>query len=131
MCLLKLNFSTGFFELLLECFGFVLRNSFLYRTWSSVNDFLRLFQPETGEFLHSLNYCEFRSTCSGEDYIEFRLLFGTAAFATATRASSYCHCCSSRLDSVFVFQNFGKLIHLLYSEVDQAFCHCFQISHDC
>ena len=68
MCLLKLNFSTGFFELLLECFGFVLRNSFLYRTWSSVNDFLRLFQPETGEFLHSLNYCEFRSTCSGEDY---------------------------------------------------------------
>ena len=46
---------TGFFKLLFERFGFVLRNSFLYRTWSLVNDFLRLLQAETGEFFYCLH----------------------------------------------------------------------------
>src|SRR5580765_8548195 len=82
--LLDFDCSASFRELLLDVLGFFLVYAFLDRLWSAINQVLRFFQAETGDFAYSLDDIDRIGADRGENDGELRLLL------RSRRCSSRC-----------------------------------------
>ena len=125
--LLKLNFSTSLFEVLLEILGSGFVKTFLEYAGSTVNHFLSFLQAKTGKFLNELNNLEFSSTGRFQNHVERGLLFSGGS--TSSGAGSNCNCSSGGFDAIFFFEDLSEFVYFFYREVNELFCESFQICH--
>ena len=108
--LLEFYLSAYLFEGFLQSLSGSFVNAFLNVSRSSVYDVLSLFQAKTGLLLNGLNNLELVSTCALENYVERGLLLCCLSSCTSSRSSSNCYSCSSRLDSVLLFEDSSEFI---------------------
>ena len=77
--LLELDGSAGFLDLLLDLFGFVLVDAFLDGLRSAFDQRLGFAEAETGNRANFLDHVDLLATVTGEDHVEFGLLFSGGA----------------------------------------------------
>ena len=116
--LLELYLSAYLFESFLESLSGSFVNAFLNVRRSSVYDVLSLFEAETGLLLNGLNNLELVSTCALENYVERGLLLNSLSSSAASSRSSNCNSCSSRLNSVLLFEDSSEFIYFLNGKVN-------------
>ena len=102
------NFAAGFFDSLLEFFGFFLGNAGLDRLGGADDDFLRFAESETGDFLHGLYDLQLGGfVVGGEFYVEFGLFFFCGSSGGAgSGGDSY----GSSGNAVFFFKSFNEIL---------------------
>ena len=116
--LLEFYLSAYLFESFLQSLSGSFVNAFLNVSRSSVYDVLSLFQAKTGLLFNGLNNLELVSTCALQNYIERGFLLYSLSSSTGSRSSSNSNSCSSRLDTVLLFQDSSEFIYFLNSKVN-------------
>src|SRR5690606_20801996 len=101
--LLKFDFSTSFFKLLLSFFSFGFSNTFFDVFRCAVNQIFSFFQAQTGDFTNNFNHANFVCADFSQVNGELSLLSSSSASVTA---SSRCNSnsCSSSGNTKFFFQ---------------------------
>gem|GEM_PF-6949863 len=128
--LLQFHLSTGFFQKGLQLISFVLGNTLLHWTRSSIYQSFGFDETQAKGIFNSFYYLQFGSTSRSQNYIEFSFFSNCRSIAsTSRRTSSNSHCSSSRLNTVVTFHNNSQFLYFFYSQVNQLFCKTFQISH--
>ena len=121
--LFELDFCANFLELSCHSFSFSLGEAFLNGVRSTVNEFLSFLEAQAGELLNELNDFEFLSASGLEDYVEGGLFLNSCTCSGGTSCNSYSS--SGGFDAVFVFENLGKFVYFLDSEVYELFSKSF------
>src|SRR5690349_21703024 len=101
--LLQLYFGASLSELLLEIFGFVLRQAFLDSLRSAVNEILSFFQTKTSEFFHQLHDLKFISARGFQYYVKVSFCFRSSSTTTSTSCRSSHYSSSCRFDAIGFF----------------------------
>ena len=117
--LLEFYLSAYLFESFLESLSGSFVYAFLNVSRSSVNDVLSLFQAETGLLFNGFHNLELVSTSALEHYVERGLLL--CSLSSCTSSSGTCsnsNSCSSRLNTVLLFQDGCEFIYFLNSKVN-------------
>ena len=127
--LLQLNLGTSGLDGLLKVLSLVLRQAFLNRCGSTVNEVLSFLQAKATSFLNGLHDLELSSTCRLQHDVERGLLLSGLSSTASGGASSYCNSCSSRLNSILILQDCCQLVNFLHSQVDQLLSNSFDICH--
>ena len=114
--LFKFNFSSSFFQCFLQRFCFVFSQTFFYYTRSTVNQVLCFLQTKTASFLNGFNDLKFSCTSTLQYYVErsFFLNSGTSGCGASSNSNS----CSSRFNTIFLFQDCSKFINFFYCQVN-------------
>src|SRR6478609_356970 len=73
--LLELDGAAGFFDLLLDLFGFVLVDAFLDGLRSAFDERLGFAETQAGDGADFLDDVDLLATVAGEDHVEFGLFF--------------------------------------------------------
>ncbi len=121
--LFKFDFSAYFFELSFESFSVGFGEAFLHGRRSAVDEFFSFLKAKTGKFFHELNDFQFFATGSLEDYVERRFFFSSCTGSGGAGCNS--DSSSGGFDAVFVFENLGKFVYFLDSEVYELFSKSF------
>ena len=129
--LLEFNLGTGFLKGSLQGLGLSLGNFLLDGNGSLVNEFLGLFQTQTGVLLDSLDDLELSLASAGEDHIEFGLLGGTGGFASTSGGSGNCNGCSSGLNTIFFLQDLSEFLDIFDGEVHKFLSEFLNVCHNC
>ena len=116
--LLQFYLSTYLFESFLQSLCSCFVNAFLNVSRSSVYDVLSLFQAKTGLLLNGLNNLELVSTCALQNNVERGLLLCCLSSCTTCSRSSNCNSCSSRLNTILLFQDGCEFIYFLNGKVN-------------
>ena len=87
-------------------------NTFLDCARCTVYQVLSFFQTKTTSFLNGLYNLKLRSACALQYYIE--CCFLCLSSSAGSRASSNSYSCSSRFNTIFVFQNLSKFVYFFY-----------------
>ena len=116
--LLQFYLCAYLFESFLQslCGSFV--NTFLNSCRSSVYDILSLFQAQTGLLFNGFYNLELLCTGALQNYVKRGLLLCSLSSSAASSRSSYCNSCSSRLDSVLLFEDSSEFIYFLNGKVN-------------
>ena len=129
MLLLKFNFAACFFESCLDLFCFILGDFLLDDCVRSlVDEFLRLFQSEAGEFLDGLHHLEFGLTSADQDHVECALLGLGRCTSGAFSGDDDCSGC--RFDAIFVFEDLCKFLDFFYGKVNKFFRKSFDVCNN-
>ena len=128
--LFYLNLGAGFLEGSLQGLGLSLGNFLLDGHGSLVNEFLGLFQTQTGVLLNSLDDLELSLASAGEDNIEFGLLCRTCCLSCCC-GSCYCNCCCSGLDTIFFLQDLSEFLDIFDGEVYKFLSEFLYVCHNC
>lgn len=121
--LFEFDFGAYFFELSFQSFSIGFGEAFLDNAGCAVYHFFGFLQAETGKLLNELNDFQFFATGSLEDYVERRFFFSSSTCSSGTCSNSYSS--SGGFDAVFVFENLGKFVYFLDSEVYELFSKSF------
>ena len=127
--LFKFNFSSCFFELLLDVLSFSLGNAFLNIAWCAVNQFLSFLQAQASDSPYDLDDVDLVGTSGFQNYVKRSLFFFSGS--AGSRTSSDSNSCSSGFDAIIFLQYFCKFINFSNGEIYQLFCKSFQICHCC
>ena len=116
--LLEFYLSTYLFESFLQSLSSSFVNAFLNVSRSSVYDVLSLFQAKTGLLFNGLNNLELVSTCALENNVERGLLLSCLSSCTSSGSSSNSNSCSSRLNTILLFEDGCEFIYFLNGKVN-------------
>ena len=89
--LLEFSSAAGFFQLLLDVFGFFLGSTFLDGGRSAVNQALGFFQAQAGYCAYYLDDVNFLVTGRSQNNIKFGLLFSSTASVAASSCRRSCN----------------------------------------